>query len=255
MDGTLLNSRHEVSERFMELFEALHTRGVQFVAASGRQYNNIVEKLESIQDDLIFIAENGGLVRKGEEEWLSMPLVAGKKDDILRSIGLKEAIYPVICAKESAYIAHGAPEFLDMLQEYYSHFEMLEDLFDFSGEVMKIAIYHPSDSEAHIYPIVKHFEGDLKVKISGKNWVDVSHINAHKGYALTEVQKRLNILPTETMVFGDYNNDLEMMDRAQFSFAMANAHPNIKAAARFQTRSNDAMGVEVILEQLLEQLS
>ena len=255
MDGTLLNSRHEVSEWFIDLFQELQTRGIQFVAASGRQYNSIVDKLETLKNELIFIAENGGLVRKGEEEWLSIPLGYGMKDDILKSLGSVENLYPVICAKNSAYIAQGDTEFLDMLHEYYTQFEMLEDLYEFEGEVMKIAIYHPTDSEIHIYPKVKHFDGELKVKISGKNWVDVSHIDAHKGYALAEVQERLDISPMETMVFGDYNNDLEMLERAYFSYAMANAHPNVKAAARFQTRSNDEMGVERVLEQLLEQLS
>ena len=53
------------------------------------------------------------------------------------------------------------------------------------------------------------------------------------------------------MVFGDYNNDLEMLELAYFSYAMENAHPNVKKAARFQTNSNNEEGVEMILEQLL----
>ena len=69
------------------------------------------------------------------------------------------------------------------------------------------------------------------------------------------VQNRLGISKAETLVFGDYNNDLEMMEHADYSFAMANAHPNVKAAARFETLSNDERGVEHILEQLLRQLS
>ena len=40
MDGTLLNSSHEVSDRFFELFERLSARGILFVAASGRQSTN-----------------------------------------------------------------------------------------------------------------------------------------------------------------------------------------------------------------------
>ena len=61
-----------------------------------------------------------------------------------------------------------------------------------------------------------------------------------------------NISENETMVFGDYNNDLEMMKLAYFSYAMENAHPNIKAEARFQTKSNDEDGVELVLQQLLQ---
>ena len=58
----------------------------------------------------------------------------------------------------------------------------------------------------------------------------------------------------QLMVFGDYNNDLEMLALADFSFAMANAHPNVLRAARYRTGSNEEQGVERVLEQLLEQL-
>lgn len=255
MDGTLLNSKHEVSDRFMDAFEALNKRGIQFAAASGRQYNNIVSKLPDIQEDLIFIAENGGLVRRRQEEWLATPLEFGMKDRILQSLEADDSMHPVLCGKSTAYIAEDKAEFLGLLQEYYSRFETLDNLYDFQEEVMKVAVYHPVDSEKHIYPHVRHFEGDLKVKVSGKNWVDLSHPDAHKGFALKLVQDRLGISEAETMVFGDYNNDLEMMERAAFSFAMANAHPNVKAVARYETLSNDERGVEHILEQLLQQIS
>ena len=157
----------------MELFHALHKKGIQFVAASGRQHNNIVSKLSSIQDDLIFIAENGGLVRKGAEEWLATPLDPGMKDRILHDLVSHPGVHPVLCAKNSAYIAEDKAEFLGLLQEYYSKFETLESLFDFQDEVMKVAVYHPIDSEKHIYPRVRHYENILKVKVSGKNWVDL----------------------------------------------------------------------------------
>jgi len=255
MDGTLLNSQHEVSDRFMRLFDALNRRGIQFVAASGRQYNNIVSKLSSIQNELIFIAENGGLVRRRTEEWLATPLAPGMKDRILHALVSYPAMHPVLCAKHSAYIAEDKSEFLGLLQEYYSRFETLEDLFEYQEEVMKVAVYHPEDAETYIYPHVRQLETDLKVKVSGKNWVDLSHRNAHKGFALNLVQERLGISEAETLVFGDYNNDLEMLECAAFSFAMANAHPNVKAVARYETLSNDERGVEHILEQLLQQLS
>ena len=56
------------------------------------------------------------------------------------------------------------------------------------------------------------------------------------------------------MVFGDYNNDLEMMERSYYSYAMENAHPNVKKAARFITKSNNEAGVEMVLASLLEKI-
>lgn len=54
------------------------------------------------------------------------------------------------------------------------------------------------------------------------------------------------------MVFGDYNNDLEMMTTAKYSFAMQNAHPNVKAVANYTTKSNNENGVEYILQKMID---
>lgn len=54
------------------------------------------------------------------------------------------------------------------------------------------------------------------------------------------------------MVFGDYHNDIEMMQEADFSFAMKNAHKEIKEIAKYLTESNDNLGVETILEKLIK---
>jgi hypothetical protein len=54
------------------------------------------------------------------------------------------------------------------------------------------------------------------------------------------------------MVFGDYLNDLEMFKEADFSFAMQNAHKELKKKAKYITRSNLEFGVEEVLEMLLQ---
>ena len=68
MDGTLLNSNHEVSKLFFSQFKKLQAKGIKFVAASGRQYHSMVSKLENIKDDVIFIAENGAVIKENDRE-------------------------------------------------------------------------------------------------------------------------------------------------------------------------------------------
>ncbi len=251
MDGTLLNSNHEVSERFFELYHALRGRGIEFVAASGRQYNSIIAKLLPIKDQIYIIAENGGLAMYGSQEIVSTPLDVVTKNSILKKFQYTTKMYPVLCARNSAYVTSTSPEFLSVLEEYYTEFEVVDDLFHFEGEVMKIAVYHFDSSEKYIYPIVEQFENELKVKISGQHWVDISHQNAHKGFALDKIQEKLGISSKETLVFGDYNNDLEMLALSDYSYAMANSHPNVLKAAKYHTLSNNDFGVEKILEELL----
>ena len=66
------------------------------------------------------------------------------------------------------------------------------------------------------------------------------------------MQVATGITHEQTAVFGDYLNDLEMMDAAALSFAMANAHPDIAARARFGAPSNLDHGVITTIEKLLD---
>ncbi|WP_291962241.1 HAD family hydrolase [Maribacter sp.] len=252
MDGTLLNSEHQVSDQFFEIFENLKSQGIIFVAASGRQYHSIIDKLDSIKNDIIVIAENGGFAMKQHTEILATPLEQQHVKDILKTLDNIPNIHPVICTKHKAYLTNKSNEFANKLAEYYTEYEIIENLSDFNSEVIKIAIYHFESSEVHIYPFVKHFEADLKVKVSGENWLDISNMNANKGYALDKLMKTYNLKSDEVMVFGDFNNDLEMLALSDFGFAMENAHPNVKEIAKYSTLSNDENGVEHILKMLVK---
>lgn len=252
MDGTLLNSQHQVSQRFFEQFQELKKRNIRFVAASGRQYHSIIDKLDSVKDDILVIAENGALVKEREKEILVTPLGNHLKKDLLEKVeGIKGA-HAMLCGKYRAYFDGKSVPFLEQLKEYYSDFEIHDNLMNVEDEIVKIAVYHNESAEDYIYPAMKSFENQVIVKVSGQNWVDLNHSHANKGHALQQVQERFGVLKEETLVFGDYNNDLEMLQCAHYSFAMQNAHPNVKKVANYETDSNDNYGVERILEKLLE---
>ena len=252
MDGTLLNSNHEVSSLFFELFKELKKHNILFVAASGRPYYSIVDKLNVIKDDIIIVAENGGLVMKKDELLLATPI---KKDGLVNIESLIDSnnhIHPVFCTRSKAYFKSTSNSQIELLSEYYPTSTIINSITEVKEDIIKIALYNSEDSEKHIYPYFKHLESNFKVKISGKHWVDLSHDLANKGYALELLQKKFNITNDETLVFGDYNNDLEMLKLATYSFAMENAHPNVTKTANYKTKSNDNFGVEFILEQLIK---
>ncbi|HET8736379.1 MAG TPA: HAD family hydrolase, partial [Pricia sp.] len=219
--------------------------------ASGRQYQSIIDKLEPIKNDIIVIAENGGVALQNGTELISIPLPQNAKNKVLDILASVKDVHPVLCGKHRAHILGNSPKFEKKLQEYYSKYTILDNLNAFDGEIVKIAIYHFESSEKYVYPAVQHLEGDLQVKVSGEHWVDISSPDANKGHALQKIQNLNNIKPEETLVFGDYNNDLEMLALADFSFAMENSHPNVLKAAKYATASNDDFGVELVLEQLL----
>lgn len=254
MDGTLLNSNGQVSEQFFELFQELKNQNIHFCAASGRQYNSIINKLNAIKNDIFVIAENGGIAKKREELLLSTPIASKKIKKIIPVLRTIKNAHIVLCGINGAFIESKNQDFISLFQEYYNAYTIVDDLTKIADAetFLKIAIYHSESSSKYIFPIVKEFEDEMLIKISGKNWLDISDEKANKGFALREVQKLLKITKEETLVFGDYHNDIEMLKEADFSFAMKNAHKDITEIANYTTDSNDNFGVEKILELLVK---
>ncbi|MGK0453209.1 MAG: Cof subfamily protein (haloacid dehalogenase superfamily) [Paraglaciecola sp.] len=253
MDGTLLNSKGEVSNRFFELFKELQKRNITFCAASGRQHNSIVSKLDAIKDEIYVIAENGGIAKKGENILLSNFLKPEKVLNLIPVLRELKGTNIVLCCNDAAFIESKDARFIELFQEYYHSYQVVDDLMEMAKTtpVFKIAVYHFESSENFIYPFVKHLNEQVLLKVSGINWLDISDDKANKGDALRQVQQLLNVSKAETMVFGDYHNDIEMIQEADFSFAMKNAHKDITALANYATESNDNFGVETILEKLV----
>ena len=251
MDGTLLNSKHEVSDNFSNLYNQLKNNGVRFVAASGRPFYSIIEKLKHIDNNLTIIAENGALVVDKSHVIICNAIDKVELKKLYNNVTSIENTYPIFCTKDVAYIKRTSDELIKTFSEYYSNFEIIETYDEIKADVIKIALYHDINSEEHIYPHVKQFNTKFNVVVSGNHWVDISENISNKGTALKFLQKHLNILASETMAFGDYNNDLEMLENAHYSYAMANAHENVKKISNYKTKSNDENGVELVLEELL----
>ncbi|MBU2938374.1 HAD family hydrolase [Lacinutrix sp. C3R15] len=251
MDGTLLNSNHEVSSKFFEIFKKLKQQNIKFVAASGRPYYSITEKLKSIKNDITIVAENGGLVIKNDELLVSNTLSTKNLIRLIETVDTLKNTFPLYCTKHKVYIKRASEEMIAIFSEYYTNYTIIDSIEEIKDEVIKIALYHPLNSETNIYPFVKHLSTEFSVVVSGNHWVDISDKITNKGHAIRFLQKYYNISPDETMAFGDYNNDFEMLQCATYSYAMENAHDNIKAIANYKTKSNDAFGVESVLEQLI----
>jgi hydroxymethylpyrimidine pyrophosphatase-like HAD family hydrolase len=129
----------------------------------------------------------------------------------------------------------------------------VQDLLTVEDEFIKVALCHFDGSEALIYPTInEQFGHSHQVVVSAKIWLDVMNAEASKGAALKHLQETLGFTFEQTMVFGDYLNDLEMLKEAYHSYAMDNAHPKIKEIARFSAPSNREQGVLTVLKAYLE---
>ena len=81
--------------------------------------------------------------------------------------------------------------------------------------------------------------------------VQIGSIKASKYNGVKSIGERLEIAENEIAVFGDDLNDLEMIEGFENSVAMGNAVEEIKAAARFVTKSNDEDGIAFAIEKFL----
>lgn len=252
MDGTLLNSKHELDPEFYTLFRRLRKRGIHFAAASGRQYQNIRNVFSSVESEMYFIAENGGYVVHRRNELLVQEMDPELTRSLILDAKSVEGTFTILCGKRKAYVEDTTSFFIEHLERYYDEYEIVDDLMKVSDDqFLKIAICDISGAEGNTYKLFRERAEDLQIKVSGNIWLDISHKLANKGYALQRLQEKIGVTPAETIVFGDYLNDLEMMQQADFSFAMENAHEEVKAVARYAARSNDDGGVLEILRKVV----
>lgn len=257
MDGTLLDENGCLPEEFDEVMAELRERHVMFAPASGRQYFALLHQFRKYRDDFIFLAENGAFVLYHEIEIFSNIMEPETARAVLEQAAALEpqGIYPVLCGKKGAYVKSRYQPFLDEMTKYYTQYSFVDDFADVDDDVIKISICDAvaADAENTIYPIMKSFEGALQTPVSSNYWVDIMNADINKGLAIQQIQKTLGLLPEECAAFGDYLNDLQMMQSVYYSFAMENAHPAIKEAARFQARSNKDHGVLLAIRDFISQ--
>lgn len=246
MDGTLLSDDKVLHDDFWPLVKDLASRGVTFCPASGRQYFSLRRQFDDIAKDVVFIAENGTFVVDGATgaEIASDCISVEQAQAVIRAARDIDDAYVVLCGKRSAYIQSDDPEFVEGVAPYYAELRHVPELLEITDdEFLKVAIYDAVNSETNTAPSLAPFGDTLQVVVSGEHWVDVMSLTANKGEGLRHLQQRMGISPDQTMVFGDFLNDLEMMDAATFSFAMANAHPQLKKRAAWRAPANNANGV------------
>ncbi|TDT72298.1 hypothetical protein EV215_0086 [Hypnocyclicus thermotrophus] len=254
MDGTLLNNNHEISKDFWEVLEEIKNKNILFCVASGRQYYNLLEKFYKHKDDILFIAENGNYVIHQEKEIFSNSLNKKIIPEFIKLVREIDDCYIVLCGKKSAYVEDDYKPFLNEVGKYYAQYKIIKDLEKINDDILKVAIYDFKGSEHNVYPYFKKFEDKYKVVVSAKHWLDIMTLNGNKGVAIQKVQKKYNITKDETMAFGDYLNDLEMLENSGYSYAMENAHPKLKEIAKYITHSNENNGVVKTLKEVLKNL-
>ena len=122
-----------------------------------------------------------------------------------------------------------------------------------SRPVFKILAHHPTLSLRDFHARAHAGAGpDAETTHStGLALVELSAPGVTKASALTAWSAGLGLRPEDIAAFGDMPNDLPMLRAVGRSYAMANADPKVRRAARFHTASNDEDGVALMLERFV----
>lgn len=252
MDGTLLDDAKNFPPDYFEIVKELQPKNILFSVASGRQYYTLLEQFYDVKDSIIFISGNGTYVAyRGKVIYENIM----QKSNAMKLVAAGRKIensFIILCCKNGAYVESNDIDFLNEARKYYIRLEIVEDITKVDDEIIQVTFCNFESTEVCVYPHLKQFENDFKVMVSGKIWLDVVNRDANKGIAVRKIQQDFNIGFDETLVFGDYLNDIEMMGTAKYSYAMKNAHPEIRKVSALVTEfDNNNFGVTKTIRGLL----
>lgn len=169
---------------------------------------------------------------------------------LLEEISLNHTI--IACTRSGAVIKDSIiPEEAAIVRKSYAQVRKVSDFKEITEDFVKITIH---DSELNCFETrekLSSFFESAYIVASESAWIDIANVNVHKGTTVEYLQQLLNVTPEETMAFGDGYNDIELMSRSTYSFAVRNAVKELKETANFITRSNEEDGVMRTIIQLL----
>ena len=252
LDGTLLDGERKLPDETFEIIEKLHARGVLFAPASGRQYANLKRLFAPVADKVVFVCENGALVKYRDETLYLSPIAEELLNETLDEIRAIPHLLPVLCGENHAYIEDKKEPFRTYSTDAYTNCLEVESLNDVIGRepVCKIAIYDEISSE-HCIKALPPKIPKLRTILSGADWCDVSAPDADKGEAIRFLRKHFQLGREECAAFGDHMNDYEMLLECGRAYVTENAYPPLKELIGQTVPANTECGVLQKIKQIL----
>ncbi len=232
LDGTLLPTQAStVSDRLFTQIRELHSKGILFCAASGRQYQSLRRLFAPVIDDIAFVCENGSIVYY-QDKIIGKTLIDYQDAlQLVAQINAEPDCEALVSGATACYIFEGKGDALaKALQVNNNRYHVIKDPSELPDEIIKISIYCTKGAAPYAPIFAPVWEKHLNVAIAGKQWLDFTL--AHKGIGLAQLTDALGIAPRDCMVFGDNFNDVGMFHFAGVSYVMENADPKVQAFAQ-----------------------
>lgn len=254
LDGSLLTSQNNITERTALAIKELLSRGVIFVIATGRMFASARKYALQFGPNTQVISYNGALIKSAAGQLLlHKPIPLNLAKDVMsflreRKWHVNSYIDDVLYVKELNQKALIYARNSDVTPRVAG-----DEIYNPKKEPTKLLVVanDPSQTEQIRDEIKLNFNGRLFVAISSPLYIDLGNPETSKGRAIKFLADRLGIERDEICVIGDSENDIEMFEAAGVSIAMGNAREDVKSKASFVTASNDEDGVAVAIEEIV----
>jgi Cof subfamily protein (haloacid dehalogenase superfamily) len=254
IDGTLLNSAHELSERNLNALKAAAAQGIKIILATGKTPGSAAGIVEKLGIPIYGIYLQGLLLMNTDGSIYSQQTL--HPDTARQAITYAdERGFSLIAFSGSKTLAR---EITQLTRDYtIPYHEPLPELVGplqnilWTTPIHKIiAIGEPRAITALRWQLNTQMGGKARLVQAGiPNMMEILPPGGGKGPALKTLLKELHIAAEHVLALGDAENDIEMLQLAGVGVAVGNADEKTKAAANHVVGSNDADGVAEAIER------
>jgi Cof subfamily protein (haloacid dehalogenase superfamily) len=254
LDRTLIWKDAELRPRTRAAIAAALEAGIHVILVTGRMFRSVRPYAQAAGIEDPVVCYQGAVVAdpvSGEFlRHIPIPLEPARE-----AIAAVEAEgYPLNCyVGDELYVAeHTAAS------EAYASFQHLEvhpvgDLLAWLKEppTKLVAVGDPAELDRLGERMRAQFDGRLFVSKSLPYFLELASPEVTKGSGLAFLAERLGFTPAETVSFGDGENDVELLQWADYGVAVQNAHERVLAVADFVCPTCDEEGVAQVFEAYL----
>lgn len=261
LDGTLLNSNKSISAYSLDVLRQAADRGIHIVPATGRSYRVLPEEILSFSPPYLLTNSGASVLDRKTCRLIYCAAIPVELLYRCMEIIMRHDIVCNYVTAEGAYLYTPHLDrlfsFVDagsywgqlLLRSHLSFDDYDTWLAENGSLVLKVNLFfQDSEKQQAVREELIQITGlDICSSVAGN--LEITSCKATKGRALMALADHLGIQRDEIMAFGDSDNDLSLINAAGIGVAMANALPEIQAAADRVTLSNDKDGVARAIEQ------
>ena len=254
VDGTLVTSSKELTQRAVQAVRELQRTGVLFAITSGRPPRGMAMLVEPLQLTTPIASFNGGLLVDREMNVIAEHLIPSELVapiiSLLDSCGLDAWLYrgaewyvrdpDAPHVEREAQTVRFSPTVVDSYQQLSDGVAKLVGVSDDLAAVAATA------AAAH-----ERFGDHVSAARSQPYYLDVTHPQANKGSVVRYLSRTLEIPLQQIATIGDMPNDVLMFAHSGLSIAMGNADREVQRAARRVTAGNDEEGFALAVERFV----